>query len=160
MADPIILTPEAVKELENELLERTTKQRETIATELEESRAAGDLSENSWHDSVIEKRDQNEKRISEIEEMIRTAKVVQPQDDAHKVTIGMSFEVEVEDDDTKEKTMKSFTMVVATQANPLEGKLSNDSPIGKILMGKKEGESVEFTQPNGKKMIYHIQKFL
>jgi transcription elongation factor GreA len=116
MADQISLTPEAVKELETELQNRMTVLREEIAAELEESREAGDLSENSWHDSIIEKRDQNEMRIKEIEETLRNAKIVQPQDDASKITMGMSFEIEIEDTDTKAKTMKSFTMVPATQA--------------------------------------------
>ena len=159
MTEDLILTPEAKAELEAELKERTTKIKRKIAKELQESRASGDLSENSWHDAVIEKRDQNDKRIKDLDDMLRRAKVVQSQKGSHKVAIGTSFEAEVYLPGAKQPVMKTFTMVPATQANPVEGKISIESPLGKALLGHKEGDKVEFKQPDGKISTYHIKNF-
>lgn len=159
MGDDLILTLEAKAELEAELKERTGKIKKQIAKELEESRNSGDLSENSWHDAVIEKRDQNDKRVKELHEMLRRAKVVKSQEGSHKVAIGTAFEADVYMPGVKDPVMKTFSMVPATQANPHEGKISIESPLGKALMGHVEGDKVDFKQPDGKIAKYRIKNF-
>jgi transcription elongation factor GreA len=159
MNDDLILTEQAKTELEAELKERKTKIAKKIAKDLEESREAGDLSENSWHDAMVEKRDQNNMRIKELEDMLRRTKVVAGQEGSNKVAMSTSFEVEITMPGSPSPVLRTFTMVPATQANPLEGKISIESPLGKILMGHKEGDKVEFEQPDGKKATYSIKNF-
>jgi transcription elongation factor GreA len=160
MSDDIILTLEAKLELEQELLHRTTEGRKEVADELERSRQEGDLSENSAHDEAIQKRDHNELRIKEIEQMLRNAVIIEENENSVKIGMGKSFEVEIEVAGNSSKILKTFTIVPATQANPLEGKISMESPLGVALLGHKQGDKINFTQPDGKEATYFIKNLL
>ena len=158
MSKQVVLTTKAEKELQKELKERLGKIRDAIANELEEARSQGDISENSWYDAALEKRDHNDKRIDEIQKILKDAEVVDPDDgDNSFVEIGNIVKVEIhpKEDDSK-KVEKVYEIVSETQANPGENKISIESPVGKILVGRKVNECVDFKQPNGSIMCYRI----
>ena len=121
------LTAEGKKELEKEL-EELIASRPEIAEKIATARAFGDLSENEEYSSARNEQKLTESRILEIQELLKNAKIIR----------GGLGGKEVE-----------YTLVGPTEANPLEGKISNESPIGKAISGHKAGDSVEF---NGKKV--------
>ena len=141
MKKTIDLTKEGKAELEKELEERINE-REVIKEKIATARAFGDLSENEDYSAARSEQKLNDSRISEIEEILKNAKIIR--NAGHdKVVMGAKVTVEVGG--------KKFTysIVGPVEANPLEGKISNESPIGKVIFGRKAGE--EYTLPNGNK---------
>ncbi len=137
----ISLTAEGKKELEKELND-LIKNRPVIAEKIATARAFGDLSENEEYSSARNEQKLSESRILEIQDILKNAKIIRA-GKKDKVVLGA-----VVDLDMAGKKV-SYTIVGPTEANPLEGKISNESPIGKAIFGHKVGESVEF---NGKKV--------
>ena len=137
----ISLTSEGKKELEKEL-DELIKGRPEIAEKIATARAFGDLSENEEYSSARNEQKLAESRILEIQEILKNAKIIRAgKKDA--IALGVTF---VLDMGGREVT---YTLVGATEANPLDGKISNESPIGKAVLGHKAGEEVEF---NSKKV--------
>lgn len=140
MKKVISLTKEGRIELEKEL-EDLIAQRPAIAERIATARAFGDLSENEEYSSARSEQKTVENRILEIEEILKNAKTIR--NTSHdKVVMGATVTVEM---GGKKQT---YTIVGAVEANPLEGKISDVSPIGKAMFGKTVGE--EYTLPNGK----------
>ena len=137
----INLTAEGKKELEKEL-DDLIKGRPAIAERIATARAFGDLSENEEYSSARNEQKIAEGRILEIQEILKNANIIKGSK-GDKVTLGATVVLDMGG------RKVTYTLVGATEANPLEGKISNESPIGKVIMGKKEGESLEF---NGKKV--------
>ena len=137
----VSLTAEGKKELEQELNE-LIKNRPAIAERIAIARSFGDLSENEEYSSARNEQKVAEGRILEIQEILKSAKVIRG-GKKNKVDLGAVISLDM---GGKKVT---YTLVGATEANPLEGKISNESPIGKALLGKKTGEKFEF---NGKKV--------
>ena len=137
----ISLTAEGKKELEKELND-LIKNRPVIAEKIATARAFGDLSENEEYSSARNEQKLSESRILEIQDILKNAKIIRA-GKKDKVVLGA-----VVDLDMAGKKV-SYTIVGPTEANPLEGKISNESPIGKAIFGHKVGECVEF---NGKKV--------
>lgn len=137
----ISLTSEGKKELENELAELIA-QRPAIAERIATARSFGDLSENEEYSSARNEQKVAENRIAEIQEILKNAKVIRGGKKT-KVDLGACVTLNMSG-----KKME-YTLVGPTEANPLEGKISNESPIGKALLGHKAGEEFEF---NGKKV--------
>lgn len=131
------------QELEAELAELIA-QRKEIAEEVATAREFGDLRENSEYDAARKKQGLAESRISEIENILQNAVIIGSGDDG-KIGLGSSVSLKNIEND---KVVK-YAIVGAVEANPLEGKISNESPIGIQLMGKKLGENVEITTPKG-----------
>lgn len=138
----ISLTAEGKKELEKEL-ETLIKGRPEIAERIATARAFGDLSENEEYSSARNEQKMAEGRILEIQEILKSAKIIRG---GKKDSVALGATVSL---DMGGRTVE-YTLVGPTEANPLEGKISNESPIGKAIMGHKTGETVEF---NGKKVI-------
>ena len=137
----ISLTAEGKKELENELAELIAN-RSVIAEKIATAREFGDLSENEEYSSARNEQKLAESRIMEIQEILKNAKLIRG-GKKDSVVLGATVAL-----DMGGKKVE-YTIVGPTEANPLEGKISNESPIGKVIMGLKVGESVEF---NGKKV--------
>ena len=137
----ISLTAEGKKELEKEL-DELIKGRPAIAERIAIARSFGDLSENEEYSSARNEQKVAESRIMEIQDILKNAKVIRGGKKT-KVDLGATVTLNM---NGKKAT---YTVVGTTEANPLEGKVSNESPIGKALLGHKTGESFEF---NGKKI--------
>ena len=132
----VLLTKEGLMALKKELDERTGKKRDIINANVNLARQEGDLSENEAYSAAILERDLNEARIKEIEEIIDNYDLVEQTDNEGIVHIGSVVEVK------SDKGTKIFTIVGASESNPLENKISIDSPIGELLLGKKVGDSI------------------
>ena len=132
----INLTAEGKKELEKEL-DELIKSRPAIAERIATARAFGDLSENEEYSSARNEQKVAEGRILEIQEILKSAKIIRG-GKKDQVVLGAKIDI-----DFGGKNM-SYTLVGPTEANPLEGKISNESPIGKALLGRKAGETFDF----------------
>lgn len=157
MKESVLLTEEAKKELEKELKMRKEMQKQ-IALELEEARAQGDITENSWHDAVLEKRDVNDKIIAEIEEIFKNSEIIKYDKGSKAVQLGSKIDVEIINIETDNHNLKTLELVAAVQADPLNGKISVESPLGRSLYNHVAGDEIEFNQPNGVSVKYIIQK--
>ena len=135
----ISLTVEGKKELEKEL-DELIKERPVITERIATARAFGDLSENEEYSSARNEQKIAESRILEIQDILKNAKIIR-NGKKDTVTLGATFTLDM---GGREAT---YTLVGATEANPLEGKISNESPIGKAVFGRKAKESFDF---NGK----------
>lgn len=141
----LILTQEGFDELKEELNERKTTTREKIANDIELAREQGDLSENASYKAAMEDKDFNEIRIEELDRMIGLAEVQVAKPGNNKLDLGESFKLLR----TSDKKVVEYKLVGGNEANPQEGKISLDSPIGKAVHGKKFGDIVEIDLPTG-----------
>lgn len=137
------------KELESELSALKGRRGE-IADKIAEARNYGDLSENADYDTAREDQALVETRIAEIEDILANAQIIKA---SSKSTIGVGSTVELK---SAGKSV-TYTLVGPVEADPLEGKISNESPIGIALMGKRVGESAAITTPKGE-VVYEIVK--
>ena len=135
------LTKQGVSELQAEL-EELIAQRAIIADRIKTAREFGDLSENMEYSAARQDQERNENRISEIEHILKNVQVIVTPKSDGKVVLGSTVRLRTEDGKTKE-----FQVVGTVEADPLNGKISDESPIGRALMGKKEGEAVEIKTP-------------
>ena len=141
MAKTVNITADGLKELEKEL-EELKARRPELAEKIATARSYGDLSENEDYSAARGEQKVVEGRILEIEDILLHAKIIKS---GKKEKVAMGSVVTLESDGKK----NTYTLVGAVEANPLEGKISNESPIGKAIFGHKAGESVDF---NGKKV--------
>ena len=134
-----ILTYQGLKKLEDELQELKVVKRKEIAQKIKEAREQGDLSENAEYDAAKDEQRDIEARIEQIEKILKNAEVVVEEEvDLDKISIGCKIRIlDCEFDEELE-----YTIVGSTEANSLKGKISNESPVGKALLGKKVGDSV------------------
>ena len=132
------LTPSDIKKMEEEIEHRKLVVRPKALEDVKDARAQGDLSENFEYYAAKKFKNQNESRIRYLERMIRTAKVIS--EDSAEDEVGINNTVTVEFVD--EGTVESYKIVTTVRGNSLENLISNESPLGKALLGKKEGESV------------------
>ncbi len=140
----IKLTSNGYLEVENELNKLREEDRPRIIQAIKEARAQGDLSENADYDAARNEQAQVEARIKELEYMIEHAVIIE---EAPKDVVGLGSTVEIEyvdDNDTDE-----YKIVGSLEADPFENKISDESPIGKALSGKKVGDVVKVPSPNG-----------
>lgn len=138
----IFLTKDGLAELEEELKELKSNKRKEVAAALKEAKEFGDLSENTDWDDAKARQLFIEGRISEIENIIRHAQIVESKS-SDRVSVGSTVDVELENG------QHTFKIVGSSEANPDEGKISHESPIGKALIGKKVGEHAEVEIPAG-----------
>lgn len=135
------LTTDGKVELENELSELKSRRSE-IAEKIANARDYGDLSENAEYDAAREEQAQLESRVAELEEILQNADIIKPAKANGKVQVGSTVEL-------KNGKVVKYQIVGPVEADPLEGKISNESPIGAALMGKKEGDKVTIETPKG-----------
>ena len=146
----IFLTSEGYLELENELHYLKTEKRKEVTQTLKEARALGDLSENSEYEQAREDQANLEKRIIEVEYALEHATVIDNAESDGTVGIGCQVKLKYEDDDDTE----SYKIVGSQEADPFNNKISNESPIAAAIMGKKVGDTVEASSPDG---VYSVQ---
>ncbi len=146
MAKPIIVTSEGLKNLEQELETLKTVTRNEIAEKIKIARGFGDLSENSEYDEAKNEQAKVEARIVELEAMLKNVKVIADDEISNdQVTVGVT--VKVLDSEYDEEL--EFKIVGSAEADPSEGKISDESPVGAALIGCKLGEEVVAETPNG-----------
>jgi len=146
MPKDVILTPEGLQKLKDELEDLSINRRRAVADRIKEAREFGDISENSEYDDAKNEQAMLEKQIADLEEKLRSASVIDTKSVSTDV-VSVGSTVHVKDQKT-EKSVK-YTIVGAPEANPAEAKLSNESPVGKALLGKKRGDIVEVPVPRG-----------
>ncbi len=134
------LTPEGVEELEKERNELVSS-RGAIAERIKLAREFGDLSENAEYSSARQEQERAESRIAEIEHILQNTEVITDPKKKDQVELGNQVVLKGPNGE------KTFTIVGSVEADPLNGKVSNESPIGVSLMGKKVGEAVEIKTP-------------
>ena len=133
-----ILTYEGLKALEDELHELKVNRRREVAQKIKEAREQGDLSENAEYDAAKEEQRDIELRIEEIDKILKNAEVVDDNDGCTVTIKDLEFNEEME-----------YKIVGSTEADSLKGKISNESPVGKALIGAQKGETVEVETPAG-----------
>ena len=154
MQKDVILTPEGLEKLKQELVVLQTDRRREVAERIKEARAFGDISENSEYDDAKNEQAMLESRIMSLEDKLRSASVINAKElSADVVRVGSL--VGVKDDKGKSLT---YTIVGSTEADPSANRLSNESPVGKALVGHKKGDLVKITLPNGKSRELTVTK--
>ena len=139
-------TQEGYDLLMEELSNRKTTIRGEIANRIEEARSQGDLSENSEYDDAREAQAKNESRIHEIEELIKRAEII-ADDEIDTSVVSTGSTVVLKDMETKKE--ETYTLVGIAEENFFTNKISEESPVGKAIKGKKKGNTVEVTTPSG-----------
>ena len=137
------MTPEGFLALETELADLKENQRPNVIRAIKEARALGDLSENAEYDTAKNEQARIEARIKEITYRLEHSEVMEGSKDT--VSIGSTIDIEYVDD----KEEETYKMVGSLEADPFENKISNESPIGKAIFGKKVGDIVDVESPNG-----------
>lgn len=143
--ESVLMTREGLKKLEDELEYLRTIKRKEVAEKIKQARDYGDLSENFEYDEAKNEQAFVEGRIVELEEMLKKVEVVEHEDQSDIVNVGTK--VTVYDHEFDEKV--EYVIVGPTEADPFNNKISNESPVGRALIGHKTGESVEIEVPDG-----------
>ena len=144
-----LLTYAGLKKLEDELHDLKVVKRKEVAEKIKEAREQGDLSENAEYDAAKDEQRDIELRIEEIEKILKNAEV-----DEGKINVGCKVKVlDMEYDEEMD-----FQLVGSTEANSLQGKISNESPVGKALIGAKQGDVVDVELADGEVMQYKVLK--
>ncbi len=143
------MTLEGKTKLENELNELKTVKRPEVVDRIKVARSFGDLSENSEYDSAKEEQGFVEGRINLIEQMLRNALIITEDDSSNVVSLGKTITFDELIGGKRANFEESYTIVGSAEADPIEGKISNDSPIAKALMGKHVDDVVKLTTPGG-----------
>jgi transcription elongation factor GreA len=149
MPKDVILTPEGLTNLKAELEHMSTTRRREVAARIKEAREFGDISENAEYDDAKNEQAMLEARIAQLEDKLRSATVIDASDlDTEIVRVGST--VHVADADGRASV---YTIVGSAEAKPAELKLSNESPVGKALVGRKLGEEVVLVTPKGERRL-------
>ena len=142
----VILSKEYLEKLEDELEYLKTKRRPEIAEKIKIARSFGDLSENADYDEAKNEQGEIESRIAKVEDMIRNAKTIEV--DLNSDEVGVGNTVTVHDEEFDETL--DYKIVGTAESDPIKGFISNESPVGAALLGKKVDDRVEVSTPNGK----------
>jgi transcription elongation factor GreA len=146
MPKDVILTPQGLEELKSKIEYLSGPRRREVAERIKEAREFGDISENSEYDDAKNEQAMLEKQIAELEEKLRSASVIdQKSVSTDAVSVGTTVHVK---DQKTDKSVK-YMIVGSSEANPTENKLSNESPVGKALIGRKRGDVVSVPVPRG-----------
>jgi transcription elongation factor GreA len=149
MPKDVILTPEGLTNLKSELEQLSTIRRREVAARIKEAREFGDISENAEYDDAKNEQAMLEARIAGLEEKLRSATVIDASDLGTDV-VRVGSVVHVKDEAGKST---KYTIVGSAEASPAEQKLSNESPVGRALLGHKRGEEVVFSTPRGERKL-------
>ncbi|PID32268.1 transcription elongation factor GreA [Candidatus Saccharibacteria bacterium] len=140
MKKQFYLTKEGVAELEQEL-QTLVDQRSVVAERIKTAREFGDLSENAEYQTARQDQERLENRIAEIEHILQNVEMIAKPKSGSKIQLGSTVTL-------KNGSTKTFQVVGTVEADPLEGKISDESPLGKAVLGKQLGDEVEITTPN------------
>lgn len=147
------ISEEGLNKLKKQLDDLKTVKRQEITERLEEAKKMGDLSENAEYTEAREAQEFNEREIAELEELVKKAVVIGKPKDKDEIQIGSTF---VAKSHGKEH---EFTIVGSEEADPVSGKISNESPLGKSFLGNKKGDEVKVKTPKGE-VKYTIEKII
>lgn len=137
------LSAEGLEKVKQELIDLKTKKRKEIAGRLEHAKTLGDLSENAEYQEAKEEQSLVESQIAEMEETIRSAVLIAKTRNNDQVGIGSTIHIK------SDRGEETYTIVGSEEANPRNGKISNESPLGKAFLGRKKGENIEVKTPGG-----------
>jgi transcription elongation factor GreA len=147
MQKDVILTPEGLEKLKDEIEYLSTTKRREVAERIKEAREFGDISENSEYDDAKNEQAMLESRIAQLEDKLRSASVIDASElSADVVRVGSAVHVK----DTGSGRELTYTIVGSTEADPGQNRLSNESPVGKALLGRRKGDTVTVQLPSGK----------
>lgn len=152
MNKEILVTYEGLKALEQELEELKTVKRKECAEKIKEARSFGDLSENSEYDEAKNEQGFVESRIAELEKILKNVRVLDENELPHDIVV-VGSHVEVEDEDGERE---EYDIVGSTEADPMRGRISDESPVGAALLGKRGGDSATIILPNGMAIQYKV----
>jgi len=145
------ISPEGLDKLKKELVERQTEKRKEIAQRLDEAKSLGDLSENAEYSSAKEAQSFNEIRIIELEGIVKEAAVLRPaRKGQSRVKMGAVIEVKLINGHSPISGKQTFMIVGSHEANPGEGKISNESPLGQAFLDREIGDIIDIETPKGK----------
>ncbi|MDQ4019919.1 MAG: transcription elongation factor GreA [Actinomycetota bacterium] len=142
----VLLTPEGLQKLKDEIEYLTGDKRREVAERIKHAREFGDISENSEYDDAKNEQAMLEQRIAQLEERLKRARLIE-KEDVPKGIVAIGTRVRLRDLDANETV--EYEIVGSAEANPAERKLSNESPVGKAIIGRKKGEVVEVAAPRG-----------
>ena len=143
--DVVYVTAEGMQNLKDELAYLTTTKREELSAKLEAAIAQGDLKENADYHDAKEEQGFSEARVRDIEDILRRAQIIDDNGPSDIVRVGSTVTVSEEGYDEEE----TYNIVGAAEANPAEGRISNESPIGQALLGSRKGQVVQVNTPGG-----------
>ena len=145
MLSQSFITQEGLKKLEQDLKYLKTEKRREIANRIQVAKDLGDLSENAEYAQAKDELAFNEGRILELEDVLRNATIIKENKDSNLVSIGNS--IKIKDQETGE--IKEYNIVGSQEADPVAGKISNESPLGKAFLNQQKGQIVEVVLPKG-----------
>ena len=149
----VILTPEGYEKLKQEIEHLSSDKRREVAERIRIARQFGDIAENAEYDDAKNDQMLLEHRIARLEEQLRNARVIERTEITSDV-VSVGSQVRLRDVDAKQTV--EYLIVGSAEANPSENKLSNESPVGRAIMGHKKGETVEVATPRGGSLKYKI----
>lgn len=141
---PTLLTPEGKQKLEEELAYLKEDKRSQVAERIRQAKEEGDLRENAEYDDAKLEQGFVEGRIRELEYLLKNVQIIEPNGGS---TIGLGSTVTIREEGSDQD--ETYTLVGATEASPTDGRISNESPLGQALLGKKRGRKVKFSTPGG-----------
>ena len=149
MPKDVILTPEGLEKMKHELEHLSNEKRREVAQRIKEAREFGDISENAEYDDAKNEQAMLEARIASLEDKLRSAQIIDASEHStDEVRVGSVVHVKDE-----AGTSTKYTIVGSAEANPAERKLSNESPVGKALLGHRRGDEVVFPTPKGERKL-------
>ncbi len=149
MPKDVILTPEGLEKMKHELEHLSNEKRREVAQRIKEAREFGDISENAEYDDAKNEQAMLEARIASLEDKLRSAQIIDASElSTDEVRVGSVVHVKDE-----AGTSTKYTIVGSAEANPAERKLSNESPVGKALLGHRRGDEVVFPTPKGERKL-------
>ena len=153
MAQEIKMSASGLKAMQDELEYLKTVRRKELAEEIKEARSHGDLSENSEYDEAKNTQGLVENRITELEQMVKNAVIIDESElSVDNVSVGTHVSIKMTGDDEAEE----YDIVGRTEADPINGKISDESPVGHALLGKAVGEKAEVLLPSGHTVEYEV----
>jgi transcription elongation factor GreA len=145
MPRDVILTPEGLQELKSKIEFLSSERRREVADRIRAAREFGDIAENAEYDDAKNEQAMLEKQIADLEDKLRSATVIDTPASGDTVSVGVTVHVK----DQKTDKSQKFKIVGSAEANPADQKLSNESPVGRALMGHKRGDVVSVAVPKG-----------
>ena len=156
MSEEILLTQEGYDKVVAEHEYLVSVRREEVSQHLKEAKSYGDLSENAEYDAAKNEQAELEERIAKLEYMMRNAKIISEEEmTGERVNLGLTVRIK----DQKTKKQYKYTIVGITDADPFSGKISNESPVGKGLLGHSKGDVVEIETESGV-LVYKIMEII
>ncbi len=146
MTREVILTPEGLERLKEEIRYLSVEKRREVAERIKQAREFGDITENAEYDDAKNEQAMLEHRISTLEERLSNARVIE-EDEITLDVVSIGTKVRLRDVEAKETI--EYVIVGSAEANPAEHRLSNESPVGRAILGRKKGETVEVDVPTG-----------